>query len=345
MDVSIIIPVYQVEPYIEACLRSVMRQTFTGELECILIDDGGTDGSMAIVERMLAAYQGPVRFRVLHQPQNAGVSAARNWGIEQASGAFIFFLDSDDELSDDCIALLMARASENPALELVQGNTVSFPVANYENYTVKLRMPEAGSNAQVRDCFYRYHQLLVTCWNKLIKRSVIMENGLRFTGEAVSEDTPWTFSLLKHIRCAGFVEQITYRYRIRQGSLVRATENPLRARSQAQIYGFIVTHLSPGFERQELRFHGKNFAYFYARYFKEEERFKEVMGRWQAAAKKYKMGGLRLRLGIGRAMGKTRHGWFLLTLLDRLEEPSILLVDLRRILNRFGLLKASAAGK
>ena len=70
MDVSIIIPVYNVAPYIEDCLNSVMRQTYVGPMECILVDDCGTDDSMAVAERMITEYTGPIRFEILHHDHN-----------------------------------------------------------------------------------------------------------------------------------------------------------------------------------------------------------------------------------------------------------------------------------
>ena len=66
MKLSIIIPVYQVAPYIEDCLRSVMRQTYQGAMECLIVDDCGTDDSIAIAERVIASYDGPIVFQILH---------------------------------------------------------------------------------------------------------------------------------------------------------------------------------------------------------------------------------------------------------------------------------------
>ena len=94
------------EPYIEDCLQSVMRQTYRGEMECILVDDCGTDNSMEIVQQLVAAYKGPVVFKIVHHDHNRGLSAARNTGIDVSSGEYVFFLDSDDWISDGCIERL-----------------------------------------------------------------------------------------------------------------------------------------------------------------------------------------------------------------------------------------------
>ena len=107
LGVSIVVPVYNVAPYIESCLKSVMGQTYAGDMECLLVDDCGSDDSMAIAERMIGAYTGPIRFQILHHEHNRGLSAARNTGTDAATGDYVLYLDSDDELTQDCIERLM----------------------------------------------------------------------------------------------------------------------------------------------------------------------------------------------------------------------------------------------
>ena len=142
--VSIVIPVYNVEPYIEECLQSVMRQTYLGMMECILVDDCGTDNSMGIAEQLIEAYNGPIDFKVLHHEHNRGVSAARNTGIDAACGEYIFFLDSDDWISDDCIERL-TQPLEFEKYDFVVGHyerdggdwLVSYPEGEYHNYGLR----------------------------------------------------------------------------------------------------------------------------------------------------------------------------------------------------------------
>ena len=69
-SISIIIPVYNVEPYVEDCIRSLLRQKYDGPMECIVVDDCGTDNSMAVVEQVVAEYNGPITFKILQQLQN-----------------------------------------------------------------------------------------------------------------------------------------------------------------------------------------------------------------------------------------------------------------------------------
>lgn len=91
--ISIIIPVYNVAEYITECLQSVIRQTYQGEIECIIVEDCGTDNSIAVAERLIAEYRGSIEFRILHHERNRGLSAARNTGTDAATGDYIYYLD------------------------------------------------------------------------------------------------------------------------------------------------------------------------------------------------------------------------------------------------------------
>ena len=89
MSVSILVPIYNVEKYIEKCLHSVMAQTYQGEIECIIVDDCGTDNSIAIAKRLIDGYNGPIEFRIIHHEHNRGLAAARNTAVAAAKGKFI----------------------------------------------------------------------------------------------------------------------------------------------------------------------------------------------------------------------------------------------------------------
>ena len=102
MKVSIIIPIYNVEPYIERCLQSVVSQTYP-YFECILIDDCGNDRSMPFAEQFIQNYSGEIHFRILRHENNCGLSSARNTGMKAANGDYIYFMDSDDAITPECI--------------------------------------------------------------------------------------------------------------------------------------------------------------------------------------------------------------------------------------------------
>ena len=210
--VSIIIPVYNVEPYIEDCLQSVMRQTYRGEMECILVDDCGTDNSMEIVQQLVAAYKGPVVFKIVHHDHNRGLSAARNTGIDVSSGEYVFFLDSDDWISDDCIERL------TQPLDLEQ---YDFVVGHYERDGKDsfVTCPEGEyykNRLKTRD----NSGLPVSACNKLFRKSFLLDRQLLFEVGKVFEDSIFTFDLACVERKYYIIDSITYYYRRRENSII-----------------------------------------------------------------------------------------------------------------------------
>ena len=95
---SLIIPVYNVDSYIAECVQSMIRRTYTGSLECVLMDDCGTDGSIAIAEEIIDKYDGPIKFRVLLYMRNRVLSSVRDMGTKAVTGDYMYYLDSDDYL-------------------------------------------------------------------------------------------------------------------------------------------------------------------------------------------------------------------------------------------------------
>ena len=104
MLISIIIPIYKVEPYIVRCIDSVLNQTYR-ELEVILVDDCSPDKSMTMARDYIeqSSLSKDLQFIYLRHEKNKGLSAARNTGINSATGKYVFFLDSDDEITPDCL--------------------------------------------------------------------------------------------------------------------------------------------------------------------------------------------------------------------------------------------------
>ena len=332
MKVSIIIPVYNVAPFIEDCLNSVMKQTYTGNMECLLVDDCGTDDSISIAESMIEAYGGPIRFEVIYHDHNRGLSAARNTGTQNATGDYIYYLDSDDEITEDCIERLMAQVEEHPGVELVQGNVKTLPIFNWEGLTVRVRVPVTLSNEEVRSSFFVKEQMNVAAWNKLVKRSFLVEHNIEFIEGVIYEDTPWVFMLLKYLSQCCFVPEITYYYKRRDNSIVTGSNNYKKAYNLRRIYHQILSDLTPGNEAEEIKYYGKKMAYLCARYAKVVPEYMSDIECWQILARKYGPSGVRLRLAFGKRMGRTKYGWLILSLLYRFEHPRVFYTDVQRIL-------------
>ena len=118
--VSIVIPLYNVREYVESALNSALNQTFKS-IEYILVDDCSTDGTMDIVESVLQNHYRKSDVYILHHKVNKGLSAARNTGLENSSGEYVFFMDSDDEITVDCI---------EHHYNAIKSNSVDFTIAN-----------------------------------------------------------------------------------------------------------------------------------------------------------------------------------------------------------------------
>ena len=280
MDVSIIIPVYNVAPYIEDCLNSVMRQTYQGSMECLIIDDCGTDDSMAIAERMIADYNGPIQFQILHHEHNRGLSAARNTGTLQATGDYLYYIDSDDEITDNCIDILMQKALEDPSIEMVQGNAYCYSMhGNATLYVKKVKLPQTKTNDEARNCYYKFNQLRVSVWNKLIKREFVIKNNLLCMEGVLYEDQIWTFYVLKKLKIASFMTEVTYVYKKRPCSITTGTDYVTRGLNYIVIYKDVLAHLTSGHEREEFAYYAKNLCLIYDRLVHNAPELKDIFGR------------------------------------------------------------------
>lgn len=225
--VSIIVPVYNVEPYIEACLRSVMRQTYQGRMECIVVDDCGTDQSMEIVSKLISDYSGHIIFQVVHHDHNRGLSAARNTGIDIAKGDYLFFMDSDDELTDDCIERLSEPLQES-CWDIVIGKFETLDEEGSFDNTLHgvLKLPDKTclKGKEVVDS-YCNEEWVSMAWNKLYRTDTVRMHQIRFLEGICFEDEPWTLQMACISQSLFVVRQTTYLYRRRTNSITTIAQN------------------------------------------------------------------------------------------------------------------------
>lgn len=235
--VSVIIPVYNVEPYIADCLHSVMAQTYAGELECIIVDDCGKDDSIAIAEREVSAYKGNVDFRIIHREQNGGLSAARNTGIRQATGDYLYFLDSDDEITFECIELLADKAASLHPDFVIGGYRVTGTDKKYPS----LNLPD-GTFLQGEGIIKTYSQgkWYMMAWGKLVNRKFLAGNNLYFKEGLLHEDELWSFQLACLAQSMAVVNEETYVYKVREGSI---TENSKTAERRTKNICIIIEEI------------------------------------------------------------------------------------------------------
>ena len=216
MKISIIIPVYNVATYIERCLDSVIAQTYP-DIECILVDDCGTDDSMEIAGEKIEHYSGPIEFKTVRHEKNRGLSAARNTGTDIATGEYVYYLDSDDLILPDTLEL-MAKPLETDRLDFVVGNYAS----GGDGMCFEPLHPPYRKSYLNREILGSYlsRQWYMMAWNKLVRREFLLEMGLMFEEGLLHEDKLWSFKLACHARSMGVVPAITYVYTLRQGSIM-----------------------------------------------------------------------------------------------------------------------------
>lgn len=248
IKVSIIVPVYNVAEYITECFNSVASQTFTGGMECIFVDDCGTDDSVDIVRSLISSYHGNVRFRVVNHDHNKGLSAARNTGIRNAKGDYLYFIDSDDSITSDCIEKLTTLAEKYPGVEIVQGSAKS----NSDWLMLKWNLtPEYSESFKwIRTTMLKRYVLPMTAWNKLVRRDFVLEHELYFAEGMIHEDEVWNFMLSKYVHRIAFCFDATYNYRVNdEGIMHQVKANPKR---YLPIVDFMSKHTSTPYLASEL---------------------------------------------------------------------------------------------
>lgn len=262
--ISIVIPVYNVEEYIAECLQSVMRQTYIGEMECIIVDDCGKDNSIAIAEQMMSSYQGSISFQIVHRAQNGGLSAARNSGTKVATGEYIYYLDSDDYISDDCLSIL-TEPLKKAKYDMIIGDYETF--GDYQVQSLLFEQQnEVLSNENI---FHELseRQLPVTAWNKLCNRVFLADNGIDFLEGQLHEDDLWTYKICLCATKIAIQKKVTYYYRQRNTSIVYNSKIKSKQRFESvfKTVNYILNHNgsvnSNDHERCALTYIGKCLSY------------------------------------------------------------------------------------
>ena len=241
-----IIPVYNVENYVLECLQSVAAQTKTKDVECILVDDCGTDKSVSLAEQFISTYVGEIAFALFHHPQNRGLSAARNTGIKNAKGKYLFFLDSDDTIKQDCLDMLFSLAEKYHA-DMVQGSYVS----DLESMKLfeKSQLPEFSDDKSfIKRTLLNYDVNPVMAQNRMARKQLVVDNNLWFKEGIIHEDLYWSYFLAKVVDRMCFCKEKTYFYRSTPGSITNKVNVAKETLAFKTIIEDFSTHIDP-FER------------------------------------------------------------------------------------------------
>lgn len=219
--VSIGIPVYNVELYIEKCLLSVFEQTYQ-RLEILIIDDCGSDSSMQIVSDMIQNHPKGHLIRVIHHQENKGLGEARNTAIDNAHGEYMYFLDSDDYIEKCTIEKLLYEAEEYDAdvvmassRKILYGTGEELPTFSYKSKEI-LKGKDRFAEYLCQDL--RWH-IGINAWNNLFTLVFLRNNNIRFAARK-DEDALFLSDFYSEIKCAVLLPDITYNYVIRPGSIM-----------------------------------------------------------------------------------------------------------------------------
>ncbi len=186
--VSIIVPVYNVENYVEKCICSIISQTYKN-IEIIIINDGSTDNSKQICEKY-ASKDNRIKF---FNKENEGLATTRNYGIEKASGEFILFVDSDDYIEKDAVEILLAKIKEKN-LDVVIGNAIVEGSKKIKPYLIRKKSENEKVMSGIEYLIERNKKdyFCVCVWISMYKKQFILQNNLFFKDGILHEDEEWT---------------------------------------------------------------------------------------------------------------------------------------------------------
>ncbi|MBR3443813.1 MAG: glycosyltransferase [Bacteroidaceae bacterium] len=218
MQFSIIVPIYNVEKYLSACIDSILAQTY-GDYEIILVDDGSTDTSPQICDQYANQH---ACIHVIHKP-NGGLSDARNVGLKVARGEYIFFIDSDDYLIDNAVlSRIVDKLKGKP-------DVVAFKAVKWFESTGKMGVntDDLSVSSDSLEPYEKYLELIDkdtysnSAWSKVIKHSILKENHIEFEKGLLGEDNDWYYKVVSHLTSLELINEPLYVYRQRAGSITK----------------------------------------------------------------------------------------------------------------------------
>lgn len=237
--ISVIVPVYNVEAYLERCVESILQQTYA-HFELILINDGSTDSSGQICDHLASQYE---NIKVYHI-ENAGVSNARNMGIQLATGSWVTFIDSDDFVTQDYLATLAS------AVEGVNVGFVIAPLHHIKNGIVT-DLPSHSGKTELWSTEETMKELLMTTRTsffpvaKLFKRDLLADEKFN-TNYHLAEDALFLTELLLKTRCSCvFIDKPVYYYDHREGSATTSVNRHVF--DTIEVYKQIIAQVSQAF--------------------------------------------------------------------------------------------------
>lgn len=212
-------PVYNVEKYIECALLSALNQTYEN-IEFIVVDDRGTDNSMVIVNDIIAHHPRGKDVKIIEHERNIGTGATRNTAIAHAAGKYIFFMDSDDEITPDCISILYEKMQETPVDFVAASHKDAVIDGQYNKYFTSqtypvypdMLIPKANLGVAKEYFKRRYPLVAVFTWNKLYNLDFLKNNNIACIPHHLAEDIFFTYQVILKAQSCRLLSNITYYY-------------------------------------------------------------------------------------------------------------------------------------
>lgn len=224
VKLSVVVPIYNVEDYLHRCIDSLLKCEGIEDVEIILVDDGSTDGSAEIAGKYAADH---ANIEVLHK-SNEGPSAARNAGLLRASGKYVFFCDSDDEVVPELFSRIISLASETNVdfmlwdSDLIYDKTLirKKDEGYYSHYGLPKKEATYTGKQILETLLKESGDFIATVWLGAYKRSFLVDNGLLFEQSLIHEDEFWVPRVFINAQSVLYIPEKIYLYRIRQGSIM-----------------------------------------------------------------------------------------------------------------------------
>jgi glycosyltransferase involved in cell wall biosynthesis len=216
--ITVSIPVYNCEKYIERSINSVLKQTYPN-IEILLVNDRGNDTSSEIIKRI--QFQYPEKIRIIEHKSNQGLSIVRNTGIDHAKGEFLFFLDSDDEIVPTCLEELFNLINKTKTT-MVVGETVAkntFKNSEYKIFSFNHSLISLTGNDTIFEYFCK-GSWPVNAWNKLFKVDFFRKHKIYFIKDLFSQDELWSFHTALKLDSIAFLHKTTYFYYLHSESII-----------------------------------------------------------------------------------------------------------------------------
>ena len=245
--ISVIVPVYNTEKYLRKCLDSICSQTYRN-LEILCMNDGSTDGSAAILEEYAA---GDARIKVFTQP-NEGLSAARNTGLNHATGEWVTGVDSDDYLEPDAYGYTLTAATEDIDIVCFGTNIVWDDVVPDAAYERSFQQPTTGNHTPNPELIAKTH---VVFWNKLWRRSFVEQLHCRFPLGLWYEDFFFWRALAPFARCIAYLPEKKINY-VRQPNSIMSSSGTVNNKTLDHIR--IIDYLLEYYKDHPLPYPGGN---------------------------------------------------------------------------------------